>query len=266
MKELVIAGFTSDLTPDDKPTISIFGPEGSGKTRFAATAPGPIGLLPLDKKSKRTFETISKELGVQVLSPKEDFISAKDAIKLAQTEDAAWVKQYYTDIYNNILAKGVALAEHPQIKTIVIDTATQLWDWLLFAHFGRKNQIETFMRGAVNQDMIDLINALKSKNLILIHRASEEWKDTGEVDKQGKKKQAPSGKFKAEGFSKVGYYSTVTLELINKKKATTPDEKFQCKIITCQTNSLLEGQDMAEYSLVGEEITFDNLMTVIGME
>lgn len=271
MRQLIIEGFTSDLTPDDKPAISIYGMEGTGKTRFAATAPDPIGLLALDKKSKRTFERVAKAMGKQVLVNKEDYISGKDAIKLAMldTDDKNQrdeIKRFYGNLFKKVMDTGLALASHPDIQTIVIDTATQLWDWIMFSHFGRRNQIESFQRGAPNQDMIDLVNALKNKNLILIHRASEEWKDTGEVDEKGRKKQAPSGKYRAEGFNKMGFFATVIAEMVNLPKAADAETKFNIKLVRCQPNSLLEGQNMGEYGLAGEGITWDNLMTVIGVE
>lgn len=271
MKQIVIEGFTADLTPDDKPAVSIYGSEGTGKTRFAATAPDPIGLLALDKKSKRTFQKVATAMGKQVLVNKEDYISGKDAIKLAMLDtnvDAQRkeIKAFYGKLFEKVMDTGLALASHPDIQTIVIDTATQLWDWIMFSHFGRRNQVESFQRGAPNQDMIDLINALKNKNLILIHRAKDEWKDTGEVDSQGRKKQAPSGKFQAEGFGKIGYFATVICELTSTAKASEADDKFKIKLVKCQLNSLLEGQDMGEYSLKGEAITWENLMAVIGAE
>lgn len=271
MKQIIIEGFTADLTPDDKPTLSIYGQEGSGKTRLAATAPDPIGLLALDKKSKRTFQKIAEAMGKQVVVNKEDYITGKDAIKLAMLDSddkkqRDEIKKFYGDLFQKVMNTGLALASHPSIETIVIDTATQLWDWIMFSHFGRRNQVESYQRGAPNQDMIDLINALKTKNLILIHRASEEWKDTGEVDKEGRKKQGPSGKFKAEGFTKMGYFATAIIELVNAPKAAEPDDKFKMRIVRCQVNALLEGQNMDEYSLKGEGITWDNLMTVIGSD
>ena len=65
MKRIVIPGCTTSITADDKPAVGVFGAESVGKTRFAATAPQPIGLIPLDKKSKRTFELIGREMGYE---------------------------------------------------------------------------------------------------------------------------------------------------------------------------------------------------------
>jgi len=172
----------------------------------------------------------------------------------------------------------MALVEHPDVESIVIDRASQVFDIILFSHFGRRNQIESFQRGAPNQDMIDLINALSTKNLALICKSSEIWKDTGEVDNKGRKKQAPSGKFKPDGFGQVGRFVTAVIELTAGRKQYTSKEededearldclrqKYKCKLVTAKGNVLLEGADLSDYGVCGEGITWDNLMTVIGV-
>lgn len=271
MKEIKISGFTSDLTPGDKPTLSVYGAEGCGKSRLAATAPDPIGLLPLDRKSKRTFRTIAEQMKKKVITPKEDYLRPQDAIKISLLDSddkgsLAAVKKHYSDLYQRVMEDAMKLADHPDIQTIVVDSNSQFWDWILFSHFGRRNQIESYQRGAPNQDMTDFISAMKHKNLILLHRAAEIWKDTGEVDKQNRKKQAPSGKFKAEGCSKLGYLITCELEMISKPKADNLDDKFKVRVRECQNNPLIEGEVLDEYQVMGENITWDNVMTVIKWE
>lgn len=269
MKQIAIEGFTHRTEPTDRPTIIPFGIHGTGKTHFGATAPDPIGWIPLDRKSKRTFDALKKELKKEMLAPTEkDYIKPKDAIRLSmldseKPDELRQIKRTYSDACKRVQDDAMKLADHPDIQTIVVDSNSQLWDWILFSHFGRRNQIESFQRGAPNQDMVDFVNALKHKNLILIQRAAEIWKDTGETDKQGRKKQGPSGKFKAEGCSKMGYLITCEFELISKPKATTLEDKFKMRIKECQNNPLLEGVLMDEYGLMGDGISWDNLMTAI---
>lgn len=274
MKQLKIEGFSADLTPTDKPAVSVFGEEGSGKTRFAATMPdgegeGAIGLLALDRKAKRTFKETMEKMDKRVIVNKEDYLSPTEAREMAMLdcdnkEDLVKVKKKYGEVYKRILGDAMRLAEHDQIASIVVDSNTQFWDWIMFSHFGRRNQIESYQRGAPNQDMIDFINALKHKNLCLLHRAADIWKDTGEVDKQGRKKQAPTGKFKAEGCSKIGYLVTCELEMVTIPKAKDLESKFHVRIRECQNNPLIEGQDLFEtHKISGDNITWDNVMIAI---
>jgi hypothetical protein len=264
-KDIKIEGFSFDLTPDDKPCLSVFAPEGCGKTRLAATMPDPIGLLAIDKKSKRTMEACAAEFGKQIIANTKPFMTDKEAIELALEEDIDKVRKAYADVYRRILHKGMALADHKDISSIVVDTNSQLFDYILFSHFGRRTQIKPTSRGAANQDMIDFISALRSKNVLLIHRAKEVWKSTGKVDKTGEQIKEPSGKFESDGYKNIGGFCTATIELTNNKKATNLDSKFRVKVVTCQTNSMLEGQDLHDYGVSGDGITWPNLMTALGI-
>lgn len=267
-----IPGCTTDLTPDDKPALSIFGVESSGKTRFAATMPGPIGLIQLDKKSKRTFEEIAGALGTEVIVNAKPLMTDKDAIKMAMTsgddpKGLAEIKQMYTGIVERIFDLGMKYAAHPDIRSIVVDTNSQLFEWLLYSHFGRRNQIPPVSRGAVNQDQIDFVNALRGKNLVLIHRSKEIWKATGAMDRDGKPIKEPSGKFESDGFKGMGGFVTATLELTSKRvKTESLDSKFRLKVISSQTNVLMEGQDLHEYGISGESITWPNVCTLLGLQ
>lgn len=271
-----IAGFTDDTRPTDKPAICIFGEENVGKTRLACTAPsdnGIIGYMALDKNAKRTIDEYkSANSGLHILVNKEPLLSHKEAIQMARLDstveaDLTKLKQVYGDVVKRCFEFGMKLAEHPDIESIVTDTASQLNDWIIFSHFGRKNQIKPTSRGAANQDMIDFINALSAKNVVLIHRAQEIWKDIGAKDKDGNSIQAPCGKFKPDGFSKIGGFVTAVFELTAKRTKTDKlESKYRVKVVTCKGNTLLEGQDLGdEYGVCGEEITWPNLMNAIGV-
>ncbi len=268
---ITIPGCTAKLIPDDKPAIGVFGLEGTGKTRFAATAPGPIGLIALDKKSKRTFQEIASKRGVEVISNEKPFISDKDAIEMAITsgddpKGLAKIKATYTSALTAIFDMTMAFAAHKEVQTVVVDTTSQLFEMILFSHFGRRNQIQPTSRGAANQDMIDFVNALRCKNLVLIHRSKEIWKPTGALDRQGQQIKEPSGKFEQEGFKHIGGFLTANLELTSKKMKTDDlSVKFHAKVITSQSACLMEGQDLDEYGINGEDITWDNVVTVLGL-
>lgn len=274
MKEIKVQGFKSDTTPDDRPAVCVFGDWNVGKTRFSTTMPhanGAIGIIPLDKNTMRTLDEQRKQHKLPLLVPSEPFITAKDEIEIAMLDsttpaDRDKVKHKYTERIKRIFDFGMRLATHPDVESIAVD-ASQLFDFILFSHFGRRNQIDSFLRGAPNQDMIDFVNALRFKNVCWVHRAAEVWKDSGEVDNQGKSKQKPTGKFKPDGCSKILGSMTVTMELTAlKKRGLELDTKYGVTILSCKGNTLLEGQKLDEYGVVGEEINWANIMTVIGVE
>jgi hypothetical protein len=194
---------------------------------------------------------------------KDPFISSKESIRVALNEKPAETMKIYTDVVKRAFEAGTSLAAHPDVESIVVDNFSQLCDWIMFSHFGRKNQIDSYRRGAPNQDMIDFISALGTKNLVLIHRAAEIWKD--EVDAEGKLKGKPTGKFKPDGFNKIGAFVTATIKLeATRKKVNSLEDKYRAHVVTCKGNTLLEGQDLFnEFSIAGESITWDNIMAAI---
>lgn len=266
-------------------------------TRFGCTAPhdnGYIGFICLDKNSKRTVEEMKARYDLPVIVNDHDYITDKQAMKLARLDgkEEKDLKEIL-DIYSTAVAKITddldRLMTHKDVESVVIDQASQLFDYILFSHFGRKNQIESFSRAAPNQDMIDIINMLRYKNSVLIHKATEVWKDTGEKDFKGRPKQTPSGAFKPEGFGKIGGLVTAVIQLESKKlKALESDpnqfereeilkKKYRCRVITCKGNTLLEGRDLGDEEFVnaegdvvegvsGEDISWGNVLRAIGVK
>jgi hypothetical protein len=274
MKEVKITGFTYDSTPDSKPALCVFGETNVGKSRFGCTAPhedGLIGWLALDKNSKAAVDDYKRQHNADyIVVNDKPFMTNVQAVKIAMNDKPAEAKALYKDILNKIFDAGMALAEHKDVESIVVDDGSQLFDIVLFSHFGRRNQIESFMRGAPNNDFIDFITAMGSKNLCMVSRGADIWADTGEVGADGKKKQAPTGRLKPEGFNKLDKFMTAVIELSAKrKKPSTEDraealrEKYRCRIVTCKGDTLLEGQDLEPFGVCGEEITWDNVMSVI---
>lgn len=284
MKQIVIPGTTTNLKADDHPAISAFGHEVTGKTRFALTMPAPIGYIAIDRKAKRTMELLAEELGLtgRVHVNDNPFITNKQMRDLATVSDLeaeAKSKAIYTEVTNGVWDLAFRFVESPDIQSIVVDRNSQLFDWVLFAHHGRKTKIDPKTgRGAPNQWMIDFISMCRSKNLLLIHGVSEIWKDTGKTNSQGDKIQEPSGKFKQDGFKNIGSFVLANLEMLS-HPLTAMDQsemkhdeeaklakKFRMKVHTCQTNSLIEGTDLDGLGVSGKEITWNNVMTALGVE
>lgn len=276
MREIKVPGFGYDASPDSQPSVCVFGEDNTGTTRFGCTAPcsdGAIGWLAIDKNSKITVEKYKEEFKVPILINQKPFMTHAEAMKMALEEDPKEVKAVYVEVFKRITEAAIKLAEHKDVESIVLDRASQIFDYILFSHFGRRNQIESFQRGAPNQDMIDLINALSTKNLVLVCKASEIWVNTTEIDRNtGRVKQKPSGKFKPDGFGGIGKFVTATIELTaQRKKFDLEDEdeaynkKYKCKIVTCKGNTLLEGQDLTDEGVCGKSITWDSVMTAIGV-
>jgi hypothetical protein len=232
----------------DKLAVGSYGQAGTGKTEFITSALeiGNVGVIPLDRKTRRTLSKSQEKyssFGNKIFFPPEDFIRHAKPMELAlMNEEAA--KKYYSDHIARIEDALFTLAERKDIAVIAIDSGTQLWEDILFKHYGRAQRIMPRDRGPANQDMRDLLNSLQHKHLIITHQATEVWKN----DK-------PSGKFEWSGWSKMDYYVNTIIE-------HTYDEKkneYGLTVRLCQDRPDLIGEEIA----TDENITFATLGNMI---
>lgn len=259
--QISIPGFSINPPADDKLAVAVFGQQGSGKTRFACTAPDPIGFIPLDRKARKTVDKIGAELGKIIIMPDKDFIRTGNPVALASySVDQA--KKYYRQHLDSIKKAAFALYDHPQVETIVIDTGSQLWEDILFAEFGRSQRIMPRDRGSVNQEMIDLLNALSGKNLVITHKAGAVWRN-----------DQPTGNDEAKGFPHLGYHVNLLIEMgIDHKKKPVKDKdgeltgweegRFYLNVDMCQDNPNIQGP-AGDKLLVDDMINWDNLASFV---
>ena len=260
MKEIV-KGFTDDLsTSERKLIVGTHGSERTGKSNFAATAPDPIGVIPLDRNTRWTMRKVAEEYGKKIIFPKRDFIrqDAGELLRISHLPDDRAVseaKKYYRKHLDYVKEALYSLYASEDVKTVVVDTGTQLWEDVMFAHFGRYHRVMPRDRGVPNQEMADLITACPH-HMIITHRSAEIWKN----DKS-------TGKHKPGGFPHIGYYCNVMVEH-GKRRAKSEDGKvlrgeppeFFMKVFDCTANPELMGDD-EESTLVGPECDFAVLGT-----
>ena len=149
--------------------ISISGQPKSGKTHFALTMPEPIEFFDFDG-------------GVLDLVGKFQ----KD-IRLHQCLVDIWGKEAVSPLWEKFLASYKA-ALAGDAETIVIDTATQLWEVLRLAHFERVQKADPGRKKLLpieysepNSLMRSIILAPRANNkhLILSHYIREIWDSEG---------------------------------------------------------------------------------------
>lgn len=255
-------GFSTDFSGREAACIGIFGKEGTGKTRLAATAQewaDSRGFVPawiiMDRKTRKTVRDVYTEMGWGApIANKEDFVSQKNALKLATTDDLNLVKSAYTEAFQKVLDAATALAVDPTVNPIIFDSGSQLWDWIAYAHFGRKQDAgKSRVWGAPKQDWTDLFDALSSKTVIITLRAKDEYSN-----------DARTGRDTWDGPPHMGYTSSTIVSLIQEKRPLVTGEtfidRFKLNIVQSQDNKGAEGR---EGVLVGEMITFFNLLGML---
>ena len=240
--------------------IACFGEGGAGKTRFGVTAPG-LGVIPLNGKCRATVEKEHQLLcpGSRILWPKQDLLRHANPMQLAMMEpycenkmvrvgvDApkCCARHYYRWHVNRVKDAIWTMAEHPAIKTIMIDDGTQLYEDILYAHYGRANRIseDRTVYGPPNQEMIDLINSLQDVHLIIVHQSKDEYKG-----------KTATGRDTLKGFREIGFYVNVLVEFARDEVK----QSFFMNVRLCQDNANLHG-DGGKRILKDNDITFANL-------
>jgi len=155
--------------------VSLSALEKQGKTHFALTAPGPIAFFSTDIGEEGVVSKFTKDKVIHIMDVAR---IGEDAAEQAPEEWDRFAKAYHG-----------ALADK-KVRSIIIDTATEIWELLRIARFGRLTQVMPYQYGPVNAEYRNLIReAYKfDKNLILIHKMKAQYindKRTGEYDRAG---------------------------------------------------------------------------------
>lgn len=169
-------GFVSAKDREVQPRIilSLEGLEKQGKTHFALTAPGPIAMFSTD---------IGEEGVVSKFGDKDIWIMSIDKVNEDSAEQAPKEYARFHKAYIDMLRGN-------DVRTIILDTATEIWEILRMARFGRLTQVMPYQYGPVNAEYRALIREAYNynKNLILIHKMKPQYindKRTSEYDRAG---------------------------------------------------------------------------------
>lgn len=161
--------------------ISAEGDEGTGKTTWALTAPAPIVILNLDLGTEGIIENFpGKEIYAVGPAQGLSLPSHKDPNK-QKTADRAWgifLSEYEKALDSSMKPGGA--------RTIIIDTATDLWALARLAVLGKLSQVQPHNYVEVNAWFEGVINAAfdYNANLICLHKIKLDF-DTKKPERDG---------------------------------------------------------------------------------
>lgn len=217
----MIPGFVDAKTikTKDRLILSVCGLEKCGKTHFSLTATPPIA----------TFSTDVGEEGV-VQKFRDKDVSIMYLKRLS--EDDPDVGGQSAEEFNRFRTAYLRLLRGKEVKTVVLDTATEIWELLRLARFGRLTQVMPYQYGPVNAEFRALIReAYKyDKNLILLHKMRPVYINDKRVDKHER-----------AGFSDTGFLVQVNTRITYDKD----EEVFDLEIEDCRHNPYLAGEIMS---------------------
>lgn len=238
--------------------------EKHGKTRFALTTPGTLAYMDFDNRSEGTIEEFLAAGRKIMWRTKPDGTpwpyqipadagASDEKAKEVQAEARAEWKRFESD-YEDLLHSS-------SVDTIIIDTATEAWELVRIAGFGRLNEIPPHLYSEVNGAFRRLIRLARKQtrvNLVLVHRLKDEWANEKKGDKI---KGYTTGKSIRAGFSETGFLVDVNLRLTRLPLAACDDADdlgFRLTVTDCGANPRVRGLELAN-----EAITFPNLVAAM---
>lgn len=158
---------------------------------------------------------------------------------------------YYRWHAKRIKSVAYRFADDDEISTIAIDTFGQFVDDMLFACYGRNEKIMPLDRKTFNREVVDFINAINHKHLILTHHQETVWKDNKPTTRTKPK----------NSFAKIGHFTNVVLRMMRNKDATGDQPMYELYLEDCQANPALI--NLRTPLLVDDMITFPNLAAMV---
>lgn len=272
--------------------LAVHGSPGSGKSRLVGTAPGDIGLLAMEHKSKQTVISIAREQGKRVIMPSINLNRTSNQLQLGRLPQSCIVvgsaeyknhtpgqiqdvmqrmsdkitvdsdppiccqRHYYRWHVERVKYCAYQMLAEPGIRTVAIDPFGTFVDDVSYANYGVTGVIDPKEFGfAPREDMIKEIRAF-------LNNMSTKNLILTHHSKEVWKDNRPTGKMQVDGkFSKLGHHATVMLELRRdeKKLPGGVQVEWAANVQDCQANASLIGQDV----LKGEMITFAALAMLV---
>ena len=256
-------GFTRDFSGREAICLGVFGAEGTGKTRFCSTASEwaqengkTPGWIVCDRKTRKTVRDVCREMEYPLpLINEADFITQSEALAIASTDrekDDEKIKKIYSDVYSRLISAVKTLADDKTVEPVILETGSQLWDWISFAHFGRKQGVgKGRVWGPPKQDWTDLLDALSHKSTIITFWERDEYKGDERL-----------GTTKPDGPPHTGYTTTSIVRMNQDRRMKLKDDqsyvdRFSLDVYESQDNKGLESVDAV---LTGADITYKNLI------
>jgi len=237
-----VAGWedSSNIKIPTRMIVSLRGEERSGKTQFGLTAPGPIAVVPFDNN---TLEIVAKMRRFKnIIVPPKGALNYKDATN----------KDEYLELWEMFKVLFTGAVEAKEVRSILVDTATEAWELLRLARFGKLTQIMPTAYTEVNNEFNQLINKVKydtDKNLVLIHRLKDQYKGNNRT-----------GERIVSGYADIGYrvqLNVLCWRDLEYRNEETGSQGFGITIDDCTQNEEMAGTFLLEP---------ENTWTALGMK
>jgi hypothetical protein len=211
--------------------------EKTGKTRFGLTAPKPIMYLNFDRKIEQAT--------LEALGVDESDLYIKEIRTDAELAQDQHMKQW-KEVEGAILW---ALRDSVDIRSIVIDTESEMWELKRMANFGKLTEVMPYMYTKTNAEYKFLLDQCDKydKNVVFLNKLKKQYKN----DKW-------NGRYEPAGFGKLKDIVQVNAELYMMEDEEG-EEHFQIEVInngiTATMNHLTLQDDMITFPWLASMLT-----------
>lgn len=234
--------------------ISVEGREKQGKTHFALTAPGPICYQSIDIGTEGVIQKFPDKKVMLANYDVEVSRKLREAGEDAVITHIAQQWEKFVDDYYAALKAGV--------RTIVWDTASEVWEFLRLARLGKLTQVMPKNYTEVNNEFRGLLRKAYShdSNLILLHKSKEQWED---VPTDRGVKSRKTGAYERKGMNDVGFLVQAMVlcyrEEVENEKSGKTESQFSVKILDSRHNPEANGEDLpdADFPMIASYIMPD---------
>lgn len=241
------------LTPENLPGrnsgfILTMGPVSTLKSTLALTAPGLIDYYSFDHSENRALPHVfAREPNKQIRRFIMDKVETQKGGASGRTVimDQSHCQGVVAK-FKESLARSI---DDPKVRTISIDTGTQLERILTGAIAGKLNQLSREQRDHVEREMCSLLSPLTKdsgclKWVVWVHHMDVLWKQT--MDKEGKVSWSQvEGEWEEKGRREPSWYADI---IARHYMEMTPDgPTFKIRVMSkCGPNVALLGQDVCD--------------------
>jgi AAA domain len=222
--------------------VAIDGLEKQGKSKFALTAPGPIAYQNLDIGTEGVIETVQAEKVIWLAEYGITTEKGDDQHTLMAKAIPEWEK--FAADFKQVVIPGLKAGV---IKTVVWDTATEVWELLRLARLGKLTQVMPHNYVALNSEFQSLVRQVYDTpgNMVLLHKLKAQWVDSPSG------KGTKTGNYERAGFSGTGFLTQVNATVWRERTAddgplSGPSGPFHLTVRDARQNPMLAGLDLVD--------------------
>ena len=206
--------------------VEVGGLQKQGKTHFLFSAPGPIAYFDFNNRSDYVADKFCDEKEIHMY----------EYGRTKGMEMSVW-----RAVWDEFVTDFKAAVAHPEIRTIGIDTDTDLWEIRRIAQFGRASSVPTAY-SALNKDLRDLFNMVRhtDKNLVVLTEMKKKYVTRIVRTPKGEHEQASwDGTYEMVGWSGTPY----KVDMVCSTSYDVAEKEFVLNIINSGIQPGLAGEE-----------------------